>query len=66
MASIMVSWHTCYNFVKVLSTDFCGVGSFVKATFSCLNFKPDDRFLPYNIPELFDKTGHGLTDIVIA
>ena len=29
-------------------------------------FKPDDGFLPYNIPELFNKTGHGLTDIVIA
>ena len=39
---------------------------FVKAIFSCLNPKPDDEFLPYNMPELFDKTRHGLTDIVIA
>ena len=39
---------------------------FVKAIFSCLNLKPDDGFLPYNMPELFNKTGHGLTDIVIA
>ena len=39
---------------------------FAKAIFSCLNLKPDDGFLPYNMPELFNKTGHGLTDIVIA
>ena len=39
---------------------------FVKAIFSYLNLKPDDGFLPYNMPELFDKTGHGLIDIVIA
>ena len=39
---------------------------FVKAIFSCLNLKLDDGFLPYNMPVLFDKTGHGLTDIVIA
>ena len=45
---------------------------FVKAIFSCLNLKPDDGFfylatwftLSYN--ELFNKIGHGLTDIVIA
>ena len=39
---------------------------FVKAIFSCLNLKPDDGFLPYNMPELFNKIGHGLTDIVFA
>ena len=43
---------------------------FVKATkgiFSCLNLKPDDGSLPYNMPELFNKTGHGLIiDIAIA
>ena len=38
---------------------------FVEAIFSCLNLKPDDGFLPYNMSELFNKTGHGLTDIVI-
>ena len=39
---------------------------FVKAIFSCLNLKSDDGFLPYIMPELFNKTGPGLTDIVIA
>ena len=39
---------------------------FVKAILSYLDLKPDDGFLPYNMPELFNKTGHGLTDIVIA
>ena len=67
MTSKMVSWHKCYNLVKVLSTEFFVVWVvIVKAIFSCLNLKPDDGFLPYNMPELFDKTGHDLTDIVIA
>ena len=39
---------------------------FVKALFSCLNLKPDDEFLRYIMPELFNKTGPGLTDIPIA
>ena len=39
---------------------------FVKEIFSCLNLKYDNEFLPYNMPELFNKTGHDLTDIVIA
>ena len=39
---------------------------FVKAIFSCLNLKSDDRFLPYNIPKVFNNTGYVLTDIVIA
>ena len=39
---------------------------FVKAIFSCLNLKPDDGFLPYNMPELFNETGRGRTDIVIT
>ena len=67
MTSIMVSRHKCYNIAKVLSTEFLWRGVvFVKAIFSCLNLKPDDKFLPYNMPELLNKTGHGLTDIVIA
>ena len=67
MASIIVSRHTCYNTAKVLSTEFLWrVVLFVKAIFSCLSLKPDDEFLPYNMPELFNKTGHGLTDIGIA
>ena len=36
---------------------------FVKAIFSCLNLKPDDGFLPYNMLEVFNKTGKGLTNI---
>ena len=39
---------------------------FVKAIFSCSDLKLDDGFLPYSMPELFNKSGHGLTDIVIA
>ena len=39
---------------------------FVKAMFWCLNLKPNDGFLSYNMPELLNKTGHGLIDIVIA
>ena len=38
----------------------------VKAMFSCLNLKPDDEFLPYNMPELLNKTGHGLRNIAVA
>ena len=38
----------------------------MRAIFSCLNVKPDDIFLPYNIPKAFNKTGHGLTGIVTA
>ena len=38
----------------------------MRAMFSCLNVKPDDIFLPYNIPKAFNKTGHGLTGIVTA
>ena len=39
---------------------------YVKVTFSCLNLKPRDGFLPYHMCELFNKTGHGLTIIIIA
>ena len=38
----------------------------MKAIFSCLYLKPDDGFLLYNMPEVFNKTGHGLTNIIIA
>ena len=38
---------------------------FMKAIFSCLNLKPDDGVLPCSMPEIFNKTGHGLTDIII-
>ena len=39
---------------------------FVKAIFSCLNLKADDGFLSYSMPEVFNKTGHGLADVIIA
>ena len=39
---------------------------FMEAIFSCLNLKPEDIFLPYSMPEVFNKTGHGLTVIIIA
>ena len=39
---------------------------FVKTIFSCLNLKPDNGFLAYNMPDVFNKTGHGLIDIVIG
>ena len=66
MASIMESRHTCYNLVKVLHRIFVTWVVLVKAIFSRLNLKLDDGFLPYNILELFNKTGYGLTDIIIA
>ena len=38
---------------------------FIEAVFSKINLKPDEGFLAYNMPEIFVKTGHVLTDIVI-
>ena len=38
----------------------------MKAIFSCLNLKFDEGLLPHSMPEVFNKTGHGLTDIIIA
>ena len=38
---------------------------FMETIFSCLNLKPYDQFSPYSMPEIFNKTGHGLTDITI-
>ena len=38
----------------------------MEALLSCLNLKHDDGFLPYNMPEAFDKTEHGLTYIRIS
>ena len=35
----------------------------MKAIFSCLKLEYDDRFLPYSMPEVLNKTGHDLTDI---
>ena len=38
---------------------------FMEAVFSKTNLKPDEGFLAYSMPELFIRTGNGLTDIVI-
>ena len=38
---------------------------FKEAVFSKINLKPDEGFPAYNMPEIFIRTGHGLTDIVI-
>ena len=39
---------------------------FMEAIFPYSNLKPDDEFLFYRIPEVFNKTVHGLTYIIIA
>ena len=65
MASMSVSWHKCYNLVNVLFTEiFMTWVVFMKQIFSCLNLKPDDGFLPYSMPEVFNKTGYGLAGII--
>ena len=71
LSVMTVCRHGFHNGIMTYMLQFgqCGFVAwvvFVKAIFSCLNLKPDDGFLPYNMPELFNKTGHGLTDIVIA
>ena len=38
----------------------------MEAKFSCSNLKHDDGFLHYNMPGIFNKTEHGLTDIITA
>ena len=38
---------------------------FMVTIFSCLNLKPDDGILPYSMPDVFNKTGHSLTNIII-
>ena len=39
---------------------------FMKAMFSCLYLNLNDGFLPYSMPEVFDESGHSLTNIIIA
>ena len=39
---------------------------FAKAIFLCLNLKPGNGVLSYNMPKVFNKTGNSLTGIVIA
>ena len=38
---------------------------FIEAIFSKINLRPDQRLLACNMPEIFIRTGHGLTGIVI-
>ena len=38
----------------------------VKVTFPCLDFKPFHEFLPCSILEGCNKSGHGITDIIIV
>ena len=38
----------------------------MEVIFLCLNLKPDDGFLPYIMPDIFNKTRHGLTDIKLS
>ena len=38
----------------------------MEAILSCSNLKHDDGFLHYSMPEVFNKTEHGLTDIITA
>ena len=38
---------------------------FLESIFSEINLKPDGQFLAKKMPEIFIKTGHGLTDIVL-
>ena len=39
---------------------------FVVTIFSCLNLKPNDGILLDSMPEVFNKTGHGLINIKIS
>ena len=39
---------------------------FMKAILSCLNIKSHDGNLPYCMIDLFNKTGQGLTDIIVT
>ena len=54
------------NWLKYYPQNFRGVGSFYGEIFSSLNIKHDDGFLPLSMVEVFTKTGHGFTDIIIA
>ena len=62
-SAIYSAIHKIYSAIHII---FVAWVVFVKAIFSCLNLKPDDGFLTYNMSELLNKTRHGLTDIVIA
>lgn len=44
---------------------FVGWIVFLKTIFTCLNLKPEAEFLLKKMPDIFVKTGHGLTDMII-
>ena len=54
------------NWLKYYSQNLRGVVVSMEAIFPCLNLKHDDGYLLYNMSEVFNKTGHGLSDIIIA
>ena len=44
---------------------FTGWIVFLETVFSGLDFKPEQGFLMKKMPEIFVKTGHGVTDMII-
>lgn len=44
---------------------FVGWIVFLETIFTCLNRKPEAEFLLKKMPDIFVKTGHGLTDMII-
>ena len=49
--------HTIW--LKLNPQNICGMGGFIEAISLCLNLVPDDGFLPYSMPEVFNKTEPG-------
>ena len=56
--------HTIW--LKLNPQNICDMGGFIEAISLCLNLVPDDGFLPYSMPEVFNKTEHDFTGIIIA
>ena len=44
---------------------FVGWIVFLEIIFTCINLKPEAGFLLKKMPDIFIKTGHGLTDMII-
>ena len=65
LATFYTSYHIQFGW-SATHRIFVGWVVFVKAVFLCLNLELDDGFLTHNMPVVSNKTGHGLTDIVIA
>ena len=58
MASMMVSRHTVW--LKCYPQNFYSLGSICESNIFLLKSQTLYEPLPYNIPEVFNKTGHGL------